>query len=125
MAKIKETAIDSEYRVDDNMADLVYYAETASAERRVLSKYHNEAYNYIVKSDNLPLHSNVLKSHLVWMADEPLMPNKQYSFKFATKTVTGSVSNINYQITTDLFLMHLTYHVLLIHILQVHETSLL
>ncbi|MDM7860002.1 sulfate adenylyltransferase subunit CysN [Alteromonas sp. ASW11-36] len=55
----------------------------------------------IVKSDNLPLHSSRLKTHLVWMADEPLMPNKQYSFKFATKTVTGSVSNINYQIDVN------------------------
>ena len=55
----------------------------------------------IVKSDNLPLHSSRLKTHLVWMADEPLMPNKQYSFKFATKTITGSVSNINYQIDVN------------------------
>ena len=55
----------------------------------------------IVKSDNLPLHTNVLKSHLVWMADEPLMPNKQYSFKFATKTVPGSVSSIDHQIDVN------------------------
>ncbi len=55
----------------------------------------------IVKSDNLPLHASRLKSHLVWMSDEPLMPNKQYSFKFATKTVSGSVSSINYQIDVN------------------------
>jgi sulfate adenylyltransferase subunit 1 len=35
------------------------------------------------------------------MADESLMPNKQYSFKFATKTVSGSVSSIDYQIDVN------------------------
>ena len=55
----------------------------------------------IVKSDNLPLHSNRLKTHLVWMSEEPLMPNKQYSFKFATKVVSGSVSSIDYQIDVN------------------------
>ncbi|MBT0587507.1 sulfate adenylyltransferase subunit CysN [Alteromonas oceanisediminis] len=55
----------------------------------------------IVKSDNKPLLSNVLKTHLVWMSDESLMPNKQYSFKFATKTVTGSISSIDHQIDVN------------------------
>lgn len=55
----------------------------------------------IVKSENLPLHTNRLKTHLVWMADEPLMPNKQYSFKFATKTVPGSISSIDSQIDVN------------------------
>ena len=34
----------------------------------------------IVKSDNLPLLSTQFKTHLVWMSEEPLMPNKQYLF---------------------------------------------
>ncbi|WP_100641997.1 sulfate adenylyltransferase subunit CysN [Alteromonas facilis] len=55
----------------------------------------------IVKSDNLPMHSSRLKTHLVWMSDEPLMPNKQYSFKFATKVVTGSISTIDYRIDVN------------------------
>lgn len=55
----------------------------------------------IVKSDNLPLHSQQFKTHLVWMSEEPLMPNKQYFFKFATKTTTGVVANIDYQIDVN------------------------
>ena len=55
----------------------------------------------IVKTENQPLHSNTFKTHLVWMSEEPLMPHKQYSFKFATKLVPGSVSNIDYQIDVN------------------------
>ncbi|GAB3032091.1 sulfate adenylyltransferase subunit CysN [Bowmanella dokdonensis] len=55
----------------------------------------------IVKSDNLPLHGSSYRTHLVWMAEEPLMPNKQYEFKFATKSVPGSVREIEYQIDVN------------------------
>lgn len=55
----------------------------------------------IVKSDNLPLQSNTYVSNLVWMAEEPMMPNKQYGFKFATKFVNGSVTDIEYQIDVN------------------------
>ncbi|MEW9798141.1 sulfate adenylyltransferase subunit CysN [Alteromonas sp. CYL-A6] len=55
----------------------------------------------IVKSDNQPLLSTQFKSHLVWMSEEPLMPNKQYNFKFATKTTPGTVANIDYQIDVN------------------------
>lgn len=55
----------------------------------------------IVKSDNKPLLSTQFKSHLVWMADEPMMPNKQYTFKFATKSTTGAVAEIDYQIDVN------------------------
>lgn len=55
----------------------------------------------IVKSDNLPLHSNSYRTNLVWMDEEPMMPNKQYGFKFATKFVPGSVTNIEYQIDVN------------------------
>lgn len=55
----------------------------------------------IVKSDNLPLQSTAFRTHLVWMAEEPLMPNKQYEFKFATKSVSGSVKELDYQIDVN------------------------
>lgn len=55
----------------------------------------------IVKSDNLPLHSNTFKTNLVWMDEEPMMPNKQYGFKFATKFVPGSVTEVEYQIDVN------------------------
>ncbi|RDV25194.1 sulfate adenylyltransferase subunit CysN [Alteromonas aestuariivivens] len=55
----------------------------------------------IVKSDNLPLMSTQFKTHLVWMSEEPMMPNKQYSFKFATKMTTGVVAHIEYLIDVN------------------------
>jgi len=55
----------------------------------------------IVKSGNLPLHSTNYKTHLVWMAEEPMIPNKQYGFKFATKYVLGSVSNVDYLVDVN------------------------
>ncbi len=55
----------------------------------------------IVKSDNLPLHSNTYRTNLVWMDEEAMMPNKQYGFKFATKFVPGSVTEVEYQIDVN------------------------
>ncbi|MDF2178080.1 sulfate adenylyltransferase subunit CysN [Aliiglaciecola sp. CAU 1673] len=55
----------------------------------------------IVKSDNLPLLGNSFRTHLVWMAEQPLMPNKQYEFKFATKSVAGVVKNLDYLIDVN------------------------
>lgn len=55
----------------------------------------------IVKSDNLPMLANSYRTHLVWMAEQPLMPNKQYEFKFATKSVTGVVSTLDYLIDVN------------------------
>lgn len=55
----------------------------------------------IVKSDNKPLNASSFNSHLVWMAEEALIPNKQYSFKFATKTVSGTVSNLHHKIDVN------------------------
>lgn len=55
----------------------------------------------IVKSDNLPLQSSAYRTNLVWMAEEAMMPNKQYGFKFATKFVSGCVTDIEYQIDVN------------------------
>jgi len=55
----------------------------------------------IVKSDNLPLHGSSYKTHLVWMDEQPMIPNKQYGFKFATKFVPGSVSKVDHLIDVN------------------------
>jgi sulfate adenylyltransferase subunit 1 len=55
----------------------------------------------IVKADNMPLNANAFRSTLVWMAEEPMMPNKQYGFKFSTKFVPGVVSTINHKIDVN------------------------
>ena len=55
----------------------------------------------IVKADAEPLVSNQFSAQLVWLADEPLIPNKQYGIKFATKQTTGSVSDIDFRIDVN------------------------
>lgn len=55
----------------------------------------------IVKSDNLPLHGSNFKTHLVWMSEDAMMPNKQYGFKFATKFIQGSISKIDHLIDVN------------------------
>jgi sulfate adenylyltransferase subunit 1 len=55
----------------------------------------------IVKVDQQPLTSSSYKTHLVWMSEDALIPNKQYSFKFAAKTVPGSVSNLDCKIDVN------------------------
>ncbi|OFA30981.1 sulfate adenylyltransferase subunit CysN [Glaciecola punicea] len=55
----------------------------------------------IVKNDNKPLIASSFSTYLVWMAEEELIPNKQFSFKFATKTVTGTVSNLHHKIDVN------------------------
>ncbi|GAB5381554.1 MAG: hypothetical protein Alis3KO_07540 [Aliiglaciecola sp.] len=55
----------------------------------------------IVKSDNLPLHGNHFKTHLVWMSEDAMIPNKQYGFKFATKFVPGSISSVDHLIDVN------------------------
>ncbi|MGQ8366818.1 sulfate adenylyltransferase subunit CysN [Glaciecola sp. 1036] len=55
----------------------------------------------IVKSENLPLNTNTYRTHLVWMSEDAMIPNKQYNFKFATKLVSGSIRNISHQIDVN------------------------
>ncbi|WP_395341625.1 sulfate adenylyltransferase subunit CysN [Ningiella sp. W23] len=55
----------------------------------------------IVKTGSNPLHGNQYKTHMVWMSEDAMIPNKQYSFKFATKMVSGSISNIDCNIDVN------------------------
>ncbi len=55
----------------------------------------------IVKADNMPLHGTHFTSHLVWMDEAALIPNKQYNFKFATQKVAGAVTDIDYLIDVN------------------------
>lgn len=47
-------------------------------------------------SNNLPESASSLEVNLIWMAEQALVPNKQYDFKFASKQTSGSVSDIDY-----------------------------
>lgn len=79
--------------------------EVASAQQAITITLEDEIDisrgDMIVKSSNKPLMANSFRTHLVWMTEEALIPNKQYSFKFATKTVSGSVANLHYKIDVN------------------------
>ena len=55
----------------------------------------------LVHTNKLAQVADQLEVDLVWMGESPLVPNKQYDFKFATKSTTGSVSNIDYKIDVN------------------------
>ena len=55
----------------------------------------------IVRPDNVPHNGRNLEATLVWMAEERLIPGKQYLFKHRTKTVTGAISTLRYQIDVN------------------------
>ncbi len=48
----------------------------------------------IVGKGNLPQVADRCQAHIVWMAEKPLIPGRQYYLKQATRTVTGSVARI-------------------------------
>jgi bifunctional enzyme CysN/CysC len=55
----------------------------------------------IVKSDNLPLVADKFDAHIVWMTEAGLSAGKQYTLKLATRSVTGSVVNIQHRIDVN------------------------
>lgn len=55
----------------------------------------------IVHSNNRPEVGGALDAHIVWMSEDALVANKQYDFKLASKTASGSVSNIDYLIDVN------------------------
>ncbi|MFZ2727325.1 MAG: sulfate adenylyltransferase subunit CysN [Methylococcaceae bacterium] len=48
-----------------------------------------------------PVVSDKFKAHIVWMIEQPLLPAKQYSFKLATRSVSGSISLIHHRIDVN------------------------
>ncbi len=60
----------------------------------------------LVHSNNLPQVSDRVEASIVWMADEPMLPNKQYDFKLATRATPGSVCAIDYRIDVNALSQH-------------------
>ncbi len=60
----------------------------------------------LVHSNNLPQMSERVEATIVWMADEPMLPNKQYDFKIATRATPGSISAIDYRIEVNSLSQH-------------------
>jgi bifunctional enzyme CysN/CysC len=53
-----------------------------------------------------PVLDSRFNAHLVWMAETPLIPGKQYLIKQATRTVTGSVARIQHRIDINTLETH-------------------
>jgi bifunctional enzyme CysN/CysC len=51
----------------------------------------------LVRPDDLPLVSNRFLAYVVWMAEQPLLPGRQYTIKHTTRSVAGSVARIDHR----------------------------
>jgi bifunctional enzyme CysN/CysC len=55
----------------------------------------------LVHPDNVPHVDEGFEAMLVWMAEEPMKPGKQYLVKLASKTATGAVSRIRHRVDVN------------------------
>ena len=55
----------------------------------------------LVRPDNVPHMTDAFDATIVWMAEKPLVPGKQYYIKHTTKLVSGSISTLRYQIDVN------------------------
>ncbi len=60
----------------------------------------------LVRPDNLPIVSTRFSANIVWMAETPLTPGKQYYLKQTTKNVSGTISEIHYRIDVNTLERH-------------------
>ncbi|MGI9212432.1 MAG: sulfate adenylyltransferase subunit CysN [Methylococcaceae bacterium] len=65
----------------------------------------------IVRSDDMPHLDARFRAHIVWMAEAPLVPGKQYYIKHTTRTVTGAISKIHHRIDVNTLEQHTTSHI--------------
>ncbi len=55
----------------------------------------------LVHSDRSPSVGDRFDAHLIWMADAPLLPGKQYEFKVGPRYVSGTIENIHHRIDVN------------------------
>ena len=53
--------------------------------------------------DHRPEVSDQVAAHLIWMADEPLLPGRSYLLKAGTRTVGATVSDLKHRVDVDSF----------------------
>jgi bifunctional enzyme CysN/CysC len=58
----------------------------------------------LVRPGNVPRVDNKFEAMVVWMAEDALLPGKQYLFKQTTRVTTGAVSTLRYKV--DVNTMH-------------------
>ncbi|GAB3475126.1 sulfate adenylyltransferase subunit CysN [Marinomonas epiphytica] len=51
--------------------------------------------------NNVPLIASTLRTSVVWMADQALVPGKLYDFKIGTQTVPGKVHHFNHKVDVN------------------------
>ncbi len=55
----------------------------------------------IVRPANVPQLKQKVDAMVVWMAEEPMLPGKQYTFKTTTKMVVGKINSLRYQVDVN------------------------
>ena len=55
----------------------------------------------LVHPNNIPLIATRFEAMLVWMAEEPLQPGKQYLIKHTTNTTPGVITDVRYRIDVN------------------------
>jgi bifunctional enzyme CysN/CysC len=55
----------------------------------------------LVHPNNVPRVDRTFEAMLVWMAEEPMLPGRQYAIKQATNLVTGTVSRLHYRVDVN------------------------
>src|SRR6185295_12053090 len=60
----------------------------------------------LVHPGNVAKMEQKVESMVVWMAEQPLVPGKQYLFKQASRTVPGYVSTLRYRIDVNTLHRH-------------------
>ena len=53
--------------------------------------------------ENRPEISDQIAAHLIWMADEPLLPGRSYLLKAGARTVGAAVSDLKHRVDVDTF----------------------
>lgn len=60
----------------------------------------------IVRPDNLPTLTDKFDATVVWMAETPMVPGKEYLIKHTSRMVTGRVSTLRYKIDVNTLHRH-------------------
>ena len=55
----------------------------------------------LVHPNNIPYFTDRIDAHIIWMAEMPMQPGKQYLFKQATRKTTGSITDIRFKIDVN------------------------
>jgi bifunctional enzyme CysN/CysC len=55
----------------------------------------------IVASGSEPMIADSFKASIVWMAEKPMTPGRQYMIKLATRSVSGSISTLHHRIDVN------------------------